>query len=129
MTAQEQDNKPIFIPGMWPRDLEILSEGPSTPRLRAISLVLAAFEDIATEVLKFRAKFLRNSKLLSADQVDPWIKRHLEIQHMPEQWFYGIPLSRLVAKRDGTYLIPKDVIDEAERHGTTDGDVPSIEKR
>ncbi|HEY7414331.1 MAG TPA: hypothetical protein VH593_03995, partial [Ktedonobacteraceae bacterium] len=129
--SQKQENKPVFIPGMWPYGLEILGEGPGTPRLRAISLVLAALEDISNEVLKFRAKYLRNlrNRLLSADQIDPWIERHLGMHHIPEQWFYGIPRSRLVAQKDGTYVIPKGVIVEAERHGPTDGDFPRIETR
>lgn len=128
MTPPSQDMS-VMIPGMWPYDAPIIGDGPSTPRIRAISVVLAAQAAEFPEVQEFRDAYL-GGKLLSADHVETWIKSRPESSHdhSPAEWLCNIAIDDLIAVADGSYIVPTSLIEQA-RHARPNDNVPSITTR
>ncbi|HEY7094954.1 MAG TPA: hypothetical protein VH393_17355 [Ktedonobacterales bacterium] len=114
------------IPGMWPYGRDILGDGEGSPRVRAISVALAAQIWNWADVSAFRAKHL-DGGLLAADQVYKWIKTRPECERPPVWYLNNIPIDRLVAVADGSYLIPAALIAEARRNSA--GGAPSANTR
>ncbi len=104
------------IPGMWPSSTDIFGDGPSTPLIRAISVMLAA-KASTPEVMRFREEHLPQGKLLRATEVDTWIKGQPEMKHQPVKWLCNIPFGRLETIENGDYVIPKNLIERAKQIG------------
>jgi hypothetical protein len=106
---------PPQVPGMWAYRAAISGDGPGTPRMRAISVVLAAQAGMLGEVSKFREEYLEG-KLLPADQVLQWVTKQPE-NALPPVWYLSdVPLDRLTAVADGSYIIPRDVVAEVSKN-------------
>lgn len=105
------------VPGMWPYDARVSGDGLGTPRLRAISVALAAAAITGNDdVARFRANHL-GGNLLQAENVDTWIKAQSELKQEPALWLCNIPKGLLVAMPDGSYIIPAHLMRDAKMNG------------
>lgn len=118
----------IQVPGMWPYDADILSDEPSTTRLRAISVVWAAQAARFPDVREFRHKYLGDT-LLAADQVESWVTTLPESSRPPARWLCNIPIERLIAVADGSYIVPKDIMEEAWQNSRDESVAPTTRMR
>lgn len=130
MTTPQPRDMPVAVPGMWPYDAPIIGDGASTPRIRAISAVLAAQMADFPGVRAFRAAYL-GGELLSADQVDTWIKTRPESSHdhRPAEWLCDLAIEDLIAVADGSYIIPAPLIERARTTTRHNDDAPYITRR
>lgn len=100
---------PVEIPGMWPYDADIIGKGAGYPRLRAISVVLAAEASKREDVRQFRERYL-GGKLLAANEMRGWFESLPEGTRPPARWFTNIPEERLIAVADGSCIIPAELM-------------------
>src|SRR5690348_6148243 len=105
----------VQVPGMWPYDADITGKGESDPRIRAISVVLAA-EAVKNddEVRRFREKHLGGS-LLTPDKIRAWIESLPESSQDPAWYLFDLPIASLVSVANGSYIIPEDVMSQTPR--------------